>query len=58
MSKYTDLDKTMNDEESIDNIPIQSDDLPIGITDWVKVNKECKDLIQLLEITELENPVV
>ena len=57
MSKYTDPDKAMNDEESKDDVLMQSDDLPIGIIDCVKVNKEYKDLIQLLEIAELENPV-
>ena len=36
MSKYTDPDKAMNDEESKDDVLMQSDDLPIGIFDCVK----------------------
>ena len=57
INKYTDPDEVMNDEEFKADSLMQSSDIPFGIIDCVKVNKEYKDLLQVLEIVELQNPL-
>ena len=57
INKYTDPDEVMNDEEFKADALMQSSDIPFGIIDCVKVNKEYKDLYQVLEVVELQNPL-
>ena len=58
INKYTDPDEVMNDKEFKVGALMQSSDISFCIIDCVKVNKEYRDLLQVLEIFELQNLLV